>query len=230
MPRSKQQDLALAERRHLVASLYLQQRTMRQIAKQVGASHGTICNDVNALEAHWRELATEDIRSAKGRQLAKLRVIEREAWQQWEKSKADIERQTTTMETGGADGAKQKATLLKEARLADTRYMETVAWCMEHEAKILGLYAPPPRQNDLPPAGDTPNASPVDYSKLTLDEIALLRELRKRLQERAAQGAATPITDPGVAGAGPQEAGAYSSGPCSSTTKGRAEPFSRSPL
>jgi hypothetical protein len=198
MPRSKQQDLALAKRRQEVASLYLQQRTMRQIAQQVGASHGTVCNDVNALEAHWRELAIEDIRSAKGRQLAKLRLMEREAWEQWQRSKKDIERQTTMQETSDKDGAKMRATLLKEARLADDRYQGRVAWCMEQEAKLLGLYVTPPKDGEMPtPPAAGVSRSTLDLSKLTLDDISMLRDLRRRLKERAAQGAATaPAAQP----------------------------------
>ena len=82
----------LETRRALVAPLLVRHMTERQITKalmQQGErnpennepwTRGTIHADIAHLLASWRTIAVEGISEAKGRVLAQIREVEREAW------------------------------------------------------------------------------------------------------------------------------------------------------
>lgn len=69
-------DTAIAERRKTVASLYLNRVPMRQIAHHLKVSPATVCVDLKALRAEWREEHLADIEGVVVRELAELDAME----------------------------------------------------------------------------------------------------------------------------------------------------------
>jgi transposase len=72
MPRwSQQNKFRIAERRKLVASLYLQGKFQAEIAQAVSVDRGTVSRDLKAVEAEWMKSGVMDLSVAKARELAK---------------------------------------------------------------------------------------------------------------------------------------------------------------
>lgn len=82
----------IEQRREMVASLRLRQRTMREIAGDLermgivnpdtgqGFSYVTIKKDLDVLQARWRKSADASTSEHKARQFAELQTLKRQAW------------------------------------------------------------------------------------------------------------------------------------------------------
>ncbi len=81
MPRNRQNKLEIARRRLRVARLYLQRMRMVDIAvdPEVAVAVSTVCKDIKALKGEWLKESTEAIALVKGRELAELDQMERDA-------------------------------------------------------------------------------------------------------------------------------------------------------
>src|SRR5215831_17312868 len=112
MPRWSEQDkFRIAERRKIVASLYLRGKFQSEISKEVNVDRCTVSRDLQAIEEEWLKSGVMNLNAAKARELAKLDEIERQAWEAWEKSRKDAE----IMEvTGTAQGGRGKPETVKK--------------------------------------------------------------------------------------------------------------------
>lgn len=133
--RSKAQRL---KDRETIARLRLRARTLAQIVTETGLSKATVCRELNIIEAEWRESAQEAIDRVKAREMQKLDHLEQEAFEQWERSKADAEKRV--VEKGGRDGRKSK--IERQGQCGDPRYLNVLLGIHERRAKILGSDAP----------------------------------------------------------------------------------------
>ncbi len=78
---------AVAKRRRSVAKLHLAgYGTVDDIAHKLGVTANTIRADLKALSETWREMAAEDIAKHKAKLMAKLEMVQREAWRGWARS------------------------------------------------------------------------------------------------------------------------------------------------
>ncbi|MCC6490691.1 MAG: helix-turn-helix domain-containing protein [Candidatus Hydrogenedentes bacterium] len=127
----------------LIQDWYVRGDSQRTIAQRLGGmrtysvSHQTICRDIETILDRWRQVMVRNVDKLKAEELAKLNMIEREAWAEWERSRLDKERHE---ETSDEEGASTKRVV--EGRLADPRYLEKVQWCINKRCEILGLNAP----------------------------------------------------------------------------------------
>lgn len=128
---------------HRIASLYLQQWTQAEIAREVGLSQGMISNDLKLIQKRWREQTAFNLDEAKAKELARLDQLERECWAAWTQSKS--ERTRARQETGGKgkDGKATvtKASMEKEARDGNPAFLQAVLSCIDRRCKLLGLDA-----------------------------------------------------------------------------------------
>lgn len=115
----------------------------------VPVTQQTISNDLDTIFKRWQESQVFDFHQAKMEQLAKIDLMEREAWQAWERSKEEFVKQTTqtdsskvTQDEQGNPRALTRVTRLKEDRNGDPRYLEMVRKCVEMRIELLGLKAP----------------------------------------------------------------------------------------
>ncbi len=102
--------------------------------------------DLQGIEQQWKASILRDIDTAKGRELAELDRLGDEAWQAWERSKAQY-RQATVIVDGVAEGdgappKKRKSKIVTEDQHGDPRFMDTILRIQDRRAKILGLNAP----------------------------------------------------------------------------------------
>lgn len=136
------------ERRTHVAKYYKLGWTARDIAHELNFSTNTIYSDIKILIRYWRMSAIRDIDGIRQVELEKIALMEREAWEAWERSKQDSQRTIQEMvkradDPEGKGGAGNgRAQVLKETQTGDTRYLDVVQRCQERRAKLLGLDEP----------------------------------------------------------------------------------------
>lgn len=75
------------QRLERVAEFRLRQFPVRAIAIELKVSHTTIVKDLKIIEQQWLEASADVIGRAKGREVARLELTIREAWEAWERSK-----------------------------------------------------------------------------------------------------------------------------------------------
>jgi hypothetical protein len=138
----------LAERRrHQVGRLYLQGRSLQQIADAVGAHLHTVHRDLKTMRDAWRESAAASIQRRLDRELAKIDLIEVEAWDAWELSKAEEVTEYTELAqpeaaapgTAAKPGSR-KTGRRKSNRLPSAEFMQTIRWCVDTRLKLMGAF------------------------------------------------------------------------------------------
>lgn len=147
----KQVKLARLE---IVAKLYkrgysyadIQREVREQLGMDKGYSLRTVHKDVHTLLEEWKETRIEDVDKAIQAELVRLNEMEKEAWQEWDKSKQDHEKkrakQQKTSGEGGDDAVRMEQQREEVIGFGDPRYLDIVHKCGIERRKILGLYAP----------------------------------------------------------------------------------------
>lgn len=127
-----QRDLDIQE----MVKLIRRGHTQREIAAKLGLARSQIAYD-------WKKVLVEvnaDRPKDVGVILAQYRELKAEAWEAWERSKKDRERETTEAQSGtGSSKPKTKATKSKEGRLPEAEYLKVVVKCLEAERTLENL-------------------------------------------------------------------------------------------
>lgn len=134
----------LMQRRARVAELYLQCHSMAAIGKMLSVSSRTVYIDICWAREQWRTRAADAIETLKQRELAKIDVIEVEAWRGWERScKPEITKvEKTGNRPGDQGGPFDEQAVTKKGQAGDPRFLQIIDGCIESRRKILGLDAP----------------------------------------------------------------------------------------
>jgi len=147
---TRNERLAIAQRRIQVADLYMQGLRQIDIAGQVGVSIDVVGLDLKAVRKEWEGRRVEARDRWVAEQLARIDHIERLATAGWQRSCGDAqERRTVT--TPAQRARKGVAAVPKQVKeiqntkgqAGDPRFLERMAWCVEQRLKIVGGYAQP---------------------------------------------------------------------------------------
>jgi hypothetical protein len=128
--------------RQRVLGLHLEGWMQQEIADEIQADRRSVGRHLEAIEQAWRRTAV-DYGTAKGRQLAQIRKMLREAWAAWHASKQDKETSNQIKREGSDKGPQLTANLRREGQTGNPAYLSAIQWCLEQEAKLLGLSASP---------------------------------------------------------------------------------------
>jgi lambda repressor-like predicted transcriptional regulator len=167
----------VADRRDLIADLHLKGCSMAAIARRLGVSRRTVERDLDAIRNAWREARRDAVQEAVDRELARLDLLEREAWEGWQRSqqqgvseklsKAEDEKHARGLAASGVlDGgavsgaAKKRAERTTRTQHGDPRYLLLIMKCIERRARLLAGAKP----SDAPPVS-------FDLVHAVLDEI-----------------------------------------------------------
>jgi hypothetical protein len=183
--RSTAEEIRILSRRSKVARLILQGITNQyEICQQLGMEPGqrtTISRDISAIKDEWRASAVRDWDEAKGKELARLELLEAEAWAAWERSKAErtssrtrrMERPGPAAEPGSGNGTagatrleSALAELKKEQRDGSQAFLLVALKCVSERCKILGLHAPVRHRH-----GGDDTAPPVRHTQVTVEDL-----------------------------------------------------------
>lgn len=139
MPR-KNKDFEVNERRARVSELYLQGLSQSKIGKEVGVTQQQVSNDLKVLVKQWQENNFEHINAVKAKELDKLNLIEKEAWQAFYNSVGE-KRKAITKNGTNSRGSFEETSEQLEDLTGDPRYMQIILSCIERRCKILGIDA-----------------------------------------------------------------------------------------
>jgi transposase len=180
--------LTREQRRNLVLEHYLRGWSFSKISKELKVVRSTISKDISAIREEWRRSRADSFHSEQLHELARIDAIEREAWAQWESSKAEevttrAETEVLITEENGRQVRKpgaERVIRVTKTRNADPRYMDTIRWCVEMRCKLLGLLAPS-KMAAWSSEVSTPPKVQIDLSTLTDAQLEALDALRDRL-------------------------------------------------
>lgn len=142
-PSDKRNRAQRAADRALMASLRLQGKTLNQIAAQFGLSLTTVKREMRLVVADWKATAVEDIATVKARDLARLDLLEAEAFAAWVKSKADYEKRIVEERPSSVAGVSSRyAKIETGGQSGDPRFLTVLLGIQERRSRIMGMDAP----------------------------------------------------------------------------------------
>lgn len=155
------------EMRERIASLRLRGMPFRDIAAQLGLSVSYCYDEYKVVEQRWRHAANDSLTQLKAQELARLDIVEAEAWRAYERSQAErtAAEERFSYDRDGQrvrDGGKAK----RQTRDGDARFLQIVLDCVDRRIKLLGLDSP-----DLVGATSDGNYQPDNHGSLA-DRLA----------------------------------------------------------
>ena len=150
MARTNAKKVAICKRRERAASLYMRGQTQAAIAEALGVDPGTVSRDLAILQAEWQLRATTDTEMKRAEELAKLRLVQSEAWQEYERSKGPHEvssGERIEIASTNPPVVKTRTSFRRETRCGDARYLWVIIRATEREHRLLGL--DPPARSEI---------------------------------------------------------------------------------
>ena len=160
LPQDRRRRQLKTARLDIIAELYKRGYSLRKITEEVKRrlnipklAVSTTYNDVQTLLKEWRESRIENIDQALQLELERIDDTTAELWEQWDKSKEEAQKTTTTR--SGRIKGKGKAGIetdaVSESRtnvggLGNPAYITEIRQQLIERRKLLGLYAPEARQ------------------------------------------------------------------------------------
>lgn len=134
----RERDLEIIARLFLTVKPTLQQAAIllrQETHAEYTISLQQISYDLDTLRKRWRGSANEKIDQIKFKELAKIDILEKEAWDSWFKSKGEQE-----IKSEKKQDKKVIDTIIKtENCYGDTKYMNLITWCIDKRIEILGI-------------------------------------------------------------------------------------------
>jgi hypothetical protein len=147
--------------RAAVAELMLKGWSQLQIAQHLEVDPSTVCRDVAAIQAQWKQQALRDFDADKSAELENLKQLKREYWAGWERSQKAKET-SLSEELSAVSGGRQKVATRVEQRNGDPAFLNGLVKIVELEAKLLGLF----------PTEKTAGNSAIALTDTQLDTLA----------------------------------------------------------
>lgn len=141
-------DFTRQEHAARAVEMYLRRKTQRQIAAALGISQPTVSRYLRAAERKWAAENAHNLDALKAEELERIRVLEVDYQEGYERSKQQRRRTRTKTRHGGGGGRAGDAgtpvevEVTTEQPVGDPRFLDGVKWCVEQRAKIFGMYAP----------------------------------------------------------------------------------------
>lgn len=160
LPQDRRRRQLKTARLDIIAELYKRGYSLRKITEEVKRrlnipklAVSTTYNDVQTLLKEWRESRIENIDQALQLELERIDDTTAELWEQWDKSKTEAQKTTTTRSgrIKGKGGSGIETDAVSESRtnvggLGNPAYIAEIRQQLIERRKLLGLYAPEARQ------------------------------------------------------------------------------------
>jgi hypothetical protein len=127
--------------RSKLAGLYLHGVSTTEMAVRVGLTRRTVQAELVAIRDDWKGRTQIDFESAIAQQLDRVDLVEKYAFEGWERS---LTRKTveTKQAMRTVNGQVDRATLRAETGNGDPAFLARMSWCIEQRCRILGLEKP----------------------------------------------------------------------------------------
>ena len=127
--------------RSKLAGLYLHGVSTTEMAVRVGLTRRTVQAELVAIRDDWKGRTQTDFESAIAQQLDRVDLVEKYAFEGWERS---LTRKTveTKQAVRTVNGQVDRATLRAETGDGDPAFLARMSWCIEQRCRILGLEKP----------------------------------------------------------------------------------------
>ena len=159
-PQDRRKQQIRQARLEIVSELYKRGYSLRKITEEVKRrlnipklAVSTTYNDVQTLLKEWRESRIENIDQALQLELERIDDTTAELWEQWDKSKTETQKTTTTRSgrIKGKGNAGIETDAVSESRtkvggLGNPAYIAEIRQQLIERRKLLDLYAPEARQ------------------------------------------------------------------------------------
>lgn len=160
LPQDRRRRQLKTARLDIIAELYKRGYSLRKITEEVKRrlnipklAVSTTYHDVQTLLKEWRESRIENIDQALQLELERIDDTTAELWEQWDKSKEEAQKTTTTRSgrIKGKGGSGIETDAVSESRtnvggLGNPAYIAEIRQQLIERRKLLGLYAPEARQ------------------------------------------------------------------------------------
>ena len=160
LPQDRRRRQLKTARLDIIAELYKRGYSLRKITEEVKRrlnipklAVSTTYNDVQTLLKEWIESRIENIDQALQLELERIDNTTAELWEQWDKSKEEVQKTTTTRSgrIKGKGGSGIETDAVSESRtnvggLGNPAYIAEIRQQLIERRKLLGLYAPEARQ------------------------------------------------------------------------------------
>lgn len=151
--------ISMAERDALMARLTLEGKSTREIGAILDLDHSTVAAHLRKYAEAWRNSALDDVARVKGQHLAKIRLVQAEAWESWRLSRGEQVTMQDEAEVpdakvvaaiiaAGGDGKDaqklqpKKSVTRRKTTHGDPSYLNAILVAMGQESKLLGLNDP----------------------------------------------------------------------------------------
>ena len=124
-----------------LAELYLHGFSTADMAVRLGLTRRTVQAELSAIRKGWRTRTHLDFQSALFQQLDRIDLIEKYAYDGWERSLGQVSVETRQA-TASSSGQVTRATVRTGNGVGDRGFLAQMAWCVEQRCKILGLEKP----------------------------------------------------------------------------------------
>lgn len=135
----RQTEIAILQRRAIVAERYLRNQTQQEIANAMGVDISTISRDVKWFEEVLLEEGKLATAKRLAREIGKLNLAEREAWMAWERSKKPLEKKRSVQRKGGARGDVDEESEEVVQRDGNVAFLDAAIKCIDRRLDILGI-------------------------------------------------------------------------------------------
>ena len=127
--------------RSKLAGLYLHGVSTTEMAVRVGLTRRTVQAELVAIRDDWKGRTQIDFESAIAQQLDRVDLVEKYAFEGWERS---LTRKTveTKQAVRTVNGQVDRATVRAETGNGDPAFLARMSWCIEQRCRILGLEKP----------------------------------------------------------------------------------------
>lgn len=185
---SRQRKLQIELRQRQVAELTLKGHRQVDIAAKLGATQPTVSYDLKKIRATWREATRHDFEASLSEQRESLALIQREAWEGWERSKQPAR---TAVFQGAGEGEPTKTRQTLKHQNGDPRFLEQVQRCLAALGALLDLgarrerAAEPPAKRVMTLADILPHMGKprVPYSNVVDGAEEYERLMQERMRE-----------------------------------------------
>ena len=128
--------------REEIARRLLRGESQAAVARDLGVSRSQVGYDLDVVRRRWVQESLTAFDARVAIELAKLDELERTYWEAWERSRGAFSKTTTRSRQNVRLSTQGEATVERNERDGDPRFLEGVLKCIDRRIRLVGADAP----------------------------------------------------------------------------------------